>query len=503
MKPGGGAVEPVVLGGERAEHAPGPVPLGSAPAAGGEPVGVLPRRTKRWSRYLYGVIAAEVSRFTRYFDRLVQWEPARHDSRVLFDAIECPHKSVALTLDDLPDLSGDCERRTAVLLNGNFNYDLDIQGTLTRLKPKLARTSRLVVVAYNPYLRWLYALADALGLRNSPPTVTFLTRADLDGLARLAGYDVVRLRPAGYSPFRLLGLGHLLNCWMSAVPGLRWTSFVVLAVLRPLVRDTRRPSLSIVIPARNEKGNIEHALERMPDFGAERVEIVFVEGHSTDDTWAEIQRVAPLYRGRFEIKTLQQTGTGKCDAVRLGFQHCTGELLTILDADLTMPPELLGRFYDAYCQGVADFVNGSRLLYPMEGEAMRLLNRLGNVFFAKALSFVLENRLSDSLCGTKLVARHDYVRFVAWRRDFGDFDPFGDYELLFPASIFALGIVDVPIRYRARTYGTTNISRYRHGWMLLKMTLVGFFRVRVGPWRTAPGGHGHPRGARSASTGLT
>jgi hypothetical protein len=178
-------------------------------------------------------------------------------------------------------------------------------------------------------------------------------------------------------------------------------------------------------------------------------------------------------------------------------------VLMVLDADLTMPPELLGRFYDAYCQGLADFVNGSRLLYPMEGGAMRFLNHLGNVFFAKALSFVLGNRLSDSLCGTKLVARHDYARFVAWRRDFGDFDPFGDYELLFPASIFALGIVDVPIRYCARTYGATNISRFRHGWMLLKMTLVGLFRVRVGPWRTAPGAHGHARGAQSASTGLT
>jgi glycosyltransferase involved in cell wall biosynthesis len=258
------------------------------------------------------------------------------------------------------------------------------------------------------------------------------------------------------------------------------------------VRDARRPSLSIVIPARNEKGNIENALLRMPDLGAERVEIVFVEGHSTDDTWAEIQRVAAAYAPRFDVKTLQQTGKGKCDAVRVGFRHCTGEVLTILDADLTMPPELLGRFYDAYCEGLADFVNGSRLLYPMEGEAMRFLNRLGNVFFAKALSYVLDNRLSDSLCGTKLVARHDYERFVAWRRDFGDFDPFGDYELLFPASIFALGIVDVPIRYRARTYGTTQISRFRHGWMLLKMTASGLFRVRVGPWKLGRGSPPRP-----------
>ncbi len=438
---------------------------------------------KRWSRYLYRVVAAEASRLTRWYDRVIQWAPASHDPGLLLDAIDAPAKSVAQDEGALPDLSGERDRRTALLLNGNFNYLLDIQSELARLKPKLSRTSRLVVVLYNPYLRWLYSLADLLGLRDSPPTVTFLTRADLHNVARLAGFEVVRLRPAGYSPIWLFGLGHLVNWWMPVVPGLRWTSFVVVAVLRPVIPEAQRPSLSVVIPARNEKGNIENALQRMPDLGAGRVQVVFVEGHSTDGTWPEIQRVAAAYADRFEILAMQQTGKGKCDAVRLGFEHCTGDVLTILDADLTMPPELLGRFYDAYCGGFADFVNGSRLLYPMEGEAMRFLNRLGNVFFAKALSFVLGNRLSDSLCGTKLVARHDHARFVAWRQDFGDFDPFGDYELLFPASILGLGIVDVPIRYRARTYGSTQIHRFRHGWQLLEMTFSGLFRVRVGPWK--------------------
>ena len=333
-------------------------------------------KRKGWSRYLYRVIAAEVSRITRYFDRVIQCAPADHDPGVLLDAIDAPEKTVARTIEEMPDLSSERDRRTAVLLNGNFNYHLDIQGELARLKRKLSRTSRVVVVAYNPYLRGLYSIADALGLRNSPPTVTFLTRTDLDNVARLAGYEVVRLRPAGYSPFRLLGAGHLVNWWMPVVPGLRWGAFVTVAVLRPVVRDARRPSISIVIPARNEKGNIENALLRMPHLGAERVEIVFVEGHSKDDTWPEIQRVAAAYADRFEIKTMQQTGKGKCDAVRLGFQHCTGEVLTILDADLTMPPELLGRFYDAYCDGLADFVNGSRLLYPMEGEAVQEPHRL-------------------------------------------------------------------------------------------------------------------------------
>ena len=237
--------------------------------------------------------------------------------------------------------------------------------------------------------------------------------------------------------------------------------------------------LTIVIPARNEKGNIENALIRMPDLGA-KLEIIFVEGHSTDQTWEEIQRVSQAYGSRYSIKSFRQTGKGKSDAVRLGFAQATSDLVTILDADLTMPPELLGRFYLAYCEGLADFINGSRLAYPMEGEAMRFLNHLGNVFFAKALSFVLGNRIGDSLCGTKLMRRVDYQRMVSWRGDFGEFDPFGDFELLFPAAILGLGIVDVPVRYRARTYGATNIHRFRHGLMLLKMTATGLFRIRAG-----------------------
>lgn len=434
----------------------------------------------RRGRYLYGVIGAEISAATRYYDRVVQIEPLEFDAGLLLDSVDCPQKDAVDSIDALPDLSGERTERTAVLVNGNFNYQFDVQQTLARLHARLTRSSRLVVVAYNPYLQWLYALANWLGLRKAEMPTTFLTRTDVRNLARLAGYEIVRHRPCCHWPFRWLGLGNLINRVVPAIPLLRWLGLVSVVTLRPCKTDGRRPSLSVVIPARDEKGNIEAALQRMPDLGAERLEILFVEGNSSDGTWEEIQRVVAEYGDRFELQAMQQTGKGKGDAVRLAFSRATGELLTILDADLTMPPELLGRFYDAYCEGQADFINGSRLVYPMEGEAMRFLNRLGNGFFAKALSTVLGTRLGDSLCGTKLVAKHDYERMVRWRKDFGDFDPFGDFELLFPAAILALGVIDVPIRYRARTYGSTSISRFRNGWQLLRMTCIGFLRVCTG-----------------------
>lgn len=229
-----------------------------------------------------------------------------------------------------------------------------------------------------------------------------------------------------------------------------------------------RFSTSIVIPARNESGNIENALLRMPAFGKHQ-EIIFVEGNSTDDTWATIQRIAEEYKDRFDIKILQQDGKGKGNAVRNGFAVATGDILMILDADLTVPPEDLPKFYNAIASGKGDFVNGSRLVYPMEKKAMRFLNLLGNKFFSLLFSWLLERPFKDTLCGTKVIFRTDYYRLIANRKFFGDFDPFGDFDLIFGAFKLNLKIVEVPIRYRERTYGDTNISRFKHGFILLQM----------------------------------
>lgn len=433
-----------------------------------------------WKHYINELIANEISSFSRYYDRVIEWMPRKEDQGILLKKIRARVKQIIQERESFPDLTAETEKRTIVLLNGTVNHSLNIQELLMQLKLSLARTSRVVLVAYNPYLSWLYRLANQLGIRRGETPSTFVTRIDLENIAKLAGYSIARARPVVYLPWRIWGLGYVLNHVLSAVPGLRWFSFVYIAVLRPLIMDvTYKPSLSCIIPARNERGNIENALKYMPNLGCS-LEIIFVEGHSTDGTWKEIQRVVDNYKDRFQIKAFQQTGKGKNDAVRLGFSKAGGDLLTILDADLTMPPELLNQFYNAYYDGHADFINGSRLVYPMEDNAMRFLNRLGNVFFAKALSWILDMKIGDSLCGTKLLAKHDYERMVAWRSDFGDFDPFGDFELIFPAAVLGLGIVDVPVRYVDRVYGSTNISRFRHGLRLLQMTLVGLVRIKLG-----------------------
>jgi glycosyltransferase involved in cell wall biosynthesis len=236
-------------------------------------------------------------------------------------------------------------------------------------------------------------------------------------------------------------------------------------------------SCSVVVPARNESGNIRAALERIPVLGR-RTEVVFVEGNSTDDTWAAIQSEASAYSGPHLIRTLRQPGRGKWDAVRAGLAVAQGDVLVIQDADLTAPPEDLPKFYEVLASGVAEFVNGSRLIYPVEPGAMRFLNLVGNKFFSRALSFVLGQQIKDSLCGTKMLMRSDYERLQRRIAQFGAFDPFGDFSLLFGAAFLDLRIRDVPVRYKDRTYGSTNISRFRHGWLLLKMTWWGLRHLR-------------------------
>jgi glycosyltransferase involved in cell wall biosynthesis len=235
----------------------------------------------------------------------------------------------------------------------------------------------------------------------------------------------------------------------------------------------------VIVPCRNEAGNIAPAVARIPDLGA-HTEIIFVDGDSTDGTREAIEAEIDRHRGKKDIKlVLQRPATGKGDAVRLGFDAASGDVLVILDADLTVEPEDLPKFYEAIVRRRGDLVSGSRLVYPMERQAMRFLNLLGNKAFSTLFTWILEQRITDTLCGTKGLRRSDYLKIKANRAFFGDFDPFGDFDLLFGAAKLNLKIVELPVRYRQRVYGTTKISRFRHGVLLLRMSWIAIRKLKL------------------------
>ena len=365
-----------------------------------------------------------------------------------------------------------------IVLSDTLGYVDDVQVALERLQPLCHADTRLVIAHYSHLWEPVLSLATRMGYRMPVPQANWLASADILNLLTLAGFEPIKREWRQLVPRHLFGLGWLANRFLAPLPFVRRLCLRHYLIARSARAQTARPlSVSVVIPARNERGNIEAAVERLPRFGREQ-EIVFVEGHSRDGTWEEMLRVRDRYPER-RITCLQQTGRGKGDAVRAGFAAASGEVLIILDADLTVPPEDLPKVHRLIERGTADFVNGTRFVYPMEAEAMRFLNYWANRTFAVIFSFLLNQSFSDTLCGTKALSAEAYRRLADNRHYFGDFDPFGDFDLIFGAAKLNLRMVEVPVRYAARDYGTTQISRFRHGWLLLRMVLFAFRKLKA------------------------
>jgi SAM-dependent methyltransferase len=363
-----------------------------------------------------------------------------------------------------------------IILSDLVNDLQDVQLVLENLQALSHRRTRLVMNFFSHLWHPILSAAEVLGQKAPTPPQNWLSTDDMINLLYLAGWEVIKVDPRILWPVRTPLLASFFNRWMAPLlPSLNLTVFLV-SRQKPRLLEQKELTCSVVIPARNEEGNIEAAVRRTPEMGL-GTELIFVEGHSRDNTWQEIQRVQKAYPNR-KIKILQQSTSGKGGAVRDGFKVATGDLLFILDADLTMPPEQLPKFYEAAKSGAAEFVNGVRLVYPMENEAMRFLNMVANKFFGLAFSWLLGQSVKDTLCGTKVIFREDYEQVSANRRYFGDFDPFGDFDLLFGAAKLNLKILDLPIRYAARTYGETNIDRWRHGWLLLKMVVFAAAKLK-------------------------
>jgi ubiquinone/menaquinone biosynthesis C-methylase UbiE len=368
---------------------------------------------------------------------------------------------------DAHDLSQIKETFDTVILSDLVNDLWDVQRVLEQITRLCHSRTRLVINFYSHLWQLPLSVAQSLNLANPNLEQNWLTREDIDGMLNLAGFEVIRVTQEILWP---LPLGGFANRFLVRLPLFSALALTNVFVARPLPKRATDPKVSVMIPARNESGNIKAIFERVPKMGRE-TELVFVEGHSKDNTFEMIQQEMKAHTSTSSL-LFQQTGVGKADAVRLGFSKATGDILMILDADLTVPPEDLPRFYEALVSGKGEFINGVRLVYPMEQEAMRMLNLLGNKLFSLAFSWILGQPIKDTLCGTKVLWKRDYHQIAANRSYFGDFDPFGDYDLIFGAAKLNLKILDLPIRYRERTYGSTNISRWKHGLLLLRMVIL-------------------------------
>jgi SAM-dependent methyltransferase len=368
-----------------------------------------------------------------------------------------------------------------ILLVNVVTHLTDVQKTFESLHPLCHSRTRVFTYSYSRLWQPLLRLGEGLGLKYRQPPESWLPPEEIENMLSLADFEVVRRDRQIVFPLNVPGLADLLNRFVGPLPIIDVLSLMFGIVARPSPSRARRgsvqePSTSIIVPCRNEAGHIRPLVESLPRLGPNS-EFLFVEGNSTDDTEAVIKQVI-LERPDLPLRLLKQTGRGKGDAVRLGFAQARGEILLILDSDMGVAPADMPKFVEALVRGKGDMVNGSRMVYPMDGKAMRFLNLLANKFFAVLFSWLLGQQVRDTLCGTKALYREDYERIAANRSYFGDFDPFGDFDLLFGAARLNLRIVDLAVRYHERLYGETNISRWRHGWLLLRMSLFAARKLK-------------------------
>ncbi len=368
-----------------------------------------------------------------------------------------------------------------IILSDLVNDLWDVQAVLEGLVALAHPRTRLILNTYSRVWEIPLAVAQRLGLSKPNLEQNWFTVEDISNLLDLTGSEVVRHTREILLPLNVPLMSSVANRIMVKIPPLSYAALTNFVVARPTSAHRRgagtiEPLVSVIVPARNEAGNIESIFTRTPEMGR-GTELVLVEGHSHDDTYAAVEKAIAEHPER-RSRLLKQTGMGKGDAVRMGFSSASGEILMILDADLTVPPEDLPRFYHALISRKGEFVNGVRLVYPMEQQAMRFLNLIGNKFFSLVFSWLLGQPIKDTLCGTKAMWKQDYELVAANRAYFGDFDPFGDFDLLFGAARLNLKIVDLPVRYRERTYGTTNIDRWQHGWLLLRMVAFAARRIK-------------------------
>lgn len=374
------------------------------------------------------------------------------------------------------------EKFDVIILSDLVNDLWDAQEVFIRLSSYCGPGTRIFINFYNNLWRIPLGIARRLGLGADVMEQNWFSPHDVMNLLSVSGFEVLKRTWGILLPFDIPLLSRLFNRWLVHFWPFSWlalTNFIAArprSERRPVNRENPAPIVTVVVPARNEEGNIPNILPRIPQMGG-GTEVIFVEGNSTDKTWAAIQKVVADNPNAM-VSAYQQPGKGKGDAVRLGFSKAKGDVFMILDADLTMPPEYLPRFYDALVSGQGEFINGVRLVYPMEDGSMRFMNMLGNKFFSMAFTWLLGQPIKDTLCGTKVLNRGNYEAICRNRAYFGDFDPFGDFDLLFGAARLNLKIVEIPIRYRFRTYGETNIDRWRQGFALLKMAAFAASRLK-------------------------
>ncbi len=397
-------------------------------------------------------------------------------------------KMIHLAKKKYPHLNFEIYDLEKVKIEEKFDYILmvnvlgdivDVKKFFHNIKSMVTAETRLVIIYYNYLWQPIVKLAERLNLKVVQPTQNWLSLNDINNLLYLAGYEVVKQYYSLLFPKYIPILSNFLNKILARIPGIQKLCFVQVVVAKEIVNRDKynKHSVSVIIPCKNERGNIEDAVNRMPEMG-NHMEIIFCDDKSTDGTPEEVLKIKEKYPEK-DIKLVYGPGVCKSRNVWTGFDAANGDILMILDGDLTIIPEELPYFFDAIVEGKGEFINGSRLIYSMEKNAMPTFNILGNKLFSLIFSYLLGQKIKDTLCGTKVLWRRDYLKLKKYISEWGAEDRWGDYDLLFGATKLNLKIIDMPVHYFDRRYGMTKMTKvFTHGLIMLRMCWAALWRLK-------------------------
>lgn len=359
------------------------------------------------------------------------------------------------------------EKFDYVIMVDVVDHVYDVVDVFTSLRRFCHPTTRIILTTISPWWEPILSLMEKLSAKMPEGPHNFIEKRILGNMIEMVGFSV------SYSGYLLLFpkwipiLSYIMNSIGVRIWGLNRLSAVQYMIIQPEFKKTFDLGLgcSVIIPCHNEEDNIESAVRRIPSMGKE-TEIIVVNDGSTDGT---AEKVRALQKEISNLKLVDYSpNRGKGQAVKQGFDAATQEVIMILDADVSTPPEELPRFFEPLNRGVCQFVNGTRMVYPMEEQAMRTVNLFFNKMFGYMMSFITQQTLTDTLCGTKALYRSDYKR-MQW-----GIDRWGDFDLLFGAAKMGSKIMEVPVHYLTRQSGESKMKSLKHGIHLLIACVKGF-----------------------------
>ena len=364
-----------------------------------------------------------------------------------------------------------------VVITDLFELTDDIYSVFKSIANILNPDGKLLVNSVNPKWNAVLKIFEKLQLKTASQDRAYIHPKKIINIAKSDGYELNQYYSRQLFPFRIFGLGKIVNKILEVILLPFNVGIKNYMVFGSYKIENQIKSKSIIIPAKNEEKNLIPLIKRIPHFN-EEYELVVVYGDSKDKTEEVVLNLENVFP-ELNIKVLKQSSNGKANAVWEAVEVCDMELIAILDSDQSVDPETLEHFFEILENGNADFVNGTRLIYPMEDKAMRTINTLGNKIFQFLISLVIKQKLTDSLCGTKVFKKSSVKKIKYWQNSLSSKDPFGDFDLIFSAAYAGDKILEYPVHYRARVYGETQISRFRDGFKLIKYFIESFYLFNI------------------------